>query len=401
MTPAGEHGAASPAARFEFATAGRIVFGAGCSRELPEIVRGLGNHVLVVTGSHPARHRTLIEAIGAQVTTLSTFPVSGEPTVAVATSGAALARGDGCSAVVAIGGGSAIDAGKAIAALAANPGDPLEFLEVVGRGRPLPRPSLPFVAVPTTAGTGAEVTRNAVLAVPEAGVKVSLRSVHMLPRVGVVDPELALDLPADVTAATGMDALTQLIEPFLSSRANPFVDALCRDGIVRVSRALARIRERPRDLALRSDLALGALYSGMALANAGLGAVHGFAAPIGGRFPAPHGAVCAALLPHVLRANLAALQTRGAGHAALARFDELAALLVGREGAASIEAVDFTAMLVTTLAIPPLAQWGVGPAAIPELVERAAAASSMKANPIALTRDELARILEDALAPAA
>lgn len=396
--PAGE---SAPLARFEFATAGRIVFGAGSSHELPGLVAGLGRRVLVVTGSAADRHPALLAALRGAVDSVEPFTVAGEPTVAIAEAGAACARRMCSTVVVAIGGGSAIDAGKAIAALAANPGPALEYLEVVGRGQPLAAGSLPFVAVPTTAGTGAEVTRNAVLAVPAAQVKVSLRSVHMLPRLAVVDPALARALPPSITAATGMDALTQLIEPFLSCRANPMVDALCRDGLSRAARALPRAVESPDDLGARSDLALAALYSGIALANAGLGAVHGFAAPIGGRFTAPHGAVCATLLPHVLRANLAAIRAQPSVSAGLAKFHELAALLTGRPGATALEAVDFCAALVETLRIPALDTWGVRPTHIPELVEKAAAASSMKGNPVPLSRAELASILESALAGAA
>jgi alcohol dehydrogenase class IV len=398
--PAGEPPPAV-AARFEFATAGRVIFGAGVWRDLPAVAADYGRRVLLVTGSRSDRHAELIAAIRSAVDAVEIFTVPSEPTVDLAEAGAHQARTLGCEAVIAIGGGSAIDAGKAIVALATAPGPALDYLEVVGHGKPLPRPSLPFIAVPTTAGTGAEVTRNAVLSVPAARVKVSLRSVHMLPRVALVDPELARDLPAATTAATGMDALTQLIEPFLSCRANPFIDALCRDGIARIARALPRAMEQPHDLAARADLALGALYSGMALANAGLGAVHGFAAPIGGQFPAPHGAVCAALLPHVLAANLHALRLRAPGHPSLAKFDELGRLLTGRPHATAVEAVDFCASLVEALAIPRLGHWGITRAAADELAAKAAAASSMKANPIPLTHAELVGILVSALGSAA
>ncbi|MBE2212591.1 MAG: iron-containing alcohol dehydrogenase [Opitutaceae bacterium] len=398
--PAGEPLAGAPA-RFEFATATRVVFGAGVARELPTLTAAHGRRVLLVTGARPERHAAVVAALRGAVDAVEELRVAGEPTVDLAESGAARARASSCDVVVAIGGGSAIDAGKAIAALAANPGAALDYLEVVGRGRPLAHPSLPFLAVPTTAGTGAEVTRNAVLAVPAARVKVSLRSASMLPGVALVDPALALDLPSAITAATGLDALTQLIEPFLSCRANPFVDALCRDGLARVARALPVAVRSPHDLMARSDLALGALYSGMALANAGLGAVHGFAAPIGGEFSAPHGAVCAALLPDVLATNLAALRARAPGHPALVRCDELARLLTGRSDASADEAVTFCRTLVRDLGVPGLGAWGVTAASLGEIADKAAAASSMKANPLPLTRDELIAILARALAPTA
>ncbi len=384
-------------ARFEFATAQRIVFGVGVRRELPALVAGFGRRVLFVGGADTQRHGELLTALAATTDTVEIFGVAGEPTVAVVEEGVRRARAADSTVVVAVGGGSVLDAGKAIAALAPNPGAALDYLEVVGRGHALPAAPLPFLAVPTTAGTGAEATRNAVLAVPEARVKVSLRSAAMLPRVALVDPELALGLPAAVTSATGMDALTQLIEPYLSCRANPMTDALCCDSIGRVARALPRAVRDPANLAARSDMALGALHSGMALANAGLGAVHGFAAPIGGLFPAPHGAVCAVLLAPVLRANLAALQARAPQHPALGRMAEVARWLTGDAAASAAEAADFCAGLCRQLAIPRLGAWGVRIADIPAIVEKAAAASSMKGNPIVLTPEELAGALEAAL----
>ncbi len=383
--------------RFEFATSQRIVFGAGTRSELPAFAAGFGRRVFLVTGANPERHAAVLAALRAAVDSVEVLAVPGEPTVALAAEGVRRLRAAGCTVVVAIGGGSAIDAGKAIAALAANPGEALDYLEIVGRGKALPCVPLPFIAVPTTAGTGAEATRNAVLSVPEARVKVSLRSAAMLPRVALVDPELALGLPAAATAATGMDALTQLIEPYLSCRAHPMTDALCRDGIGRVARAVPRACAEPGDIAARSDVALGALYSGMALANAGLGAVHGFAGPIGGAFAAPHGAVCAALLAPVLRVNLAALRARAPGHPALARLAEVACWLTGDPAATADDAAPFCAELSRKLAIPGLGAWGVCRADVTGLVGKAAAASSMKGNPLPLTTAELAAALEAGL----
>ena len=383
--------------RFEFATAQRIVFGPGTRAELPALAAGFGRRVFLVCGANPDRHAVLLAALRAAVENVEVFPVPGEPTVALAEAGVRRLCAAGCTVVVAIGGGSVIDAGKAIAALAANPGEALDYLEIVGRGRPLTAVPLPFIAVPTTAGTGAEATRNAVLSVPESRVKVSLRSAAMLPRVALVDPELALGLPAAVTATTGMDALTQLIESYLSCRENPMTDSFCRDGIGRVARALPRAFAEPGDLAARSDLSLGALYSGMALANSGLGAVHGFAGPIGGSFAAPHGAVCAALLAPVLRANLAALLTRAPEHPAQVRLAEVACWMTGDAAATAEDAARFCAELSRRLAIPGLGAWGVRGADVPALVGKAAAASSMKGNPLPLTPAELAAALEAAL----
>jgi len=382
---------------FEFATAGRIVFGAGSIADLPSIVHSLGTHALLVTGRHPDRHSALIASLGAAGVSCEIWCSSGEPTVPSVTEAVARLRASGSHVVVAIGGGSAIDAGKAVAALATNDGDVLDYLEVVGKGRPLSAAPLPFVAVPTTAGTGSEVTRNAVLGVPEHGIKVSLRSPLMLPRVAVVDSTLSLDLPPGVTASTGLDALTQLIEPYVSSRANPFVDALCVDGIARAAGALRVAYDDGRNAAAREEMALASLFSGLALANAGLGAVHGFAAPIGGRFDAPHGAVCAALLPHVCAANLRAIASRDPKHPARARYDIVARLLTGQTDATAEDGVRWLRAVVQDLGISSLGTYGVGVSDVKGLVEQASRASSMKANPIVLSGDELAGVLEAAI----
>ena len=303
--------------RWQFATAGQILFGRGAAADAAAIVAGFGSRVLVVTGATPGRAAWLIDGLAARGCDCATLQVGGEPDLTLVREGAEAARRERIEVVVGIGGGSALDTAKAVAALATNDGDPLDYLEVVGRGQPLGAAPLPCVAIPTTAGTGSEVTRNAVLAVPDRRVKVSLRDPRMLPRAAIVDPELTYELPPDLTAHTGLDALTQLIEPFLSVRATPLVDALCRDGIGRAARSLRAACANGRDAAAREDMALASLFGGLALANAGLGAVHGLAGPIGGMFPAPHGAVCAALLPHVMAANLSALRARAPASEAL------------------------------------------------------------------------------------
>ena len=322
---------------------------------------------------------------------------SGEPTIPRVGEGVELARAEGCDIVIAFGGGSAIDGAKGIAALLGNGGHPLDYLEVVGEGRKLTKPSAPFVAIPTTAGTGSEVTRNAVLASPEHRVKASLRSPQMLARLAVIDPELTYCLPPGITAATGLDALTQLIEPYVSIKANPLTDGVCLEGIKRAGRSLKRVCEDGGDSAARRDMALASLFGGLALANAKLGAVHGFAAPLGGMFPAPHGAVCAALLPHVMRANIEALRERSPDGESLSRYQTVAAILTGRSDAAPEDGADWTASLCNSLGIPPLRQFGVTEEDIPALVEKGGKASSMKGNPLPLSEDELAGVLRAAL----
>jgi alcohol dehydrogenase class IV len=383
--------------RFEFASPARILFGPGTVSQIGAVARDLGQRALVATGLELARSERSLAALSAVGIDYVTLPVSGEPTTDLARQGARLAREADCDLVIGLGGGSAIDAAKAIAALAANGGDPLDYLEVVGRGQSLTQPSLPCIAIPTTAGTGAEVTRNAVLASPAHGIKASLRSPTMLPRVALVDPELTYSLPPAVTASTGLDALTQLIEPFTSSRANPLTDALCREGMMRAARSLRRAYEDGRDAAAREDMALASLFGGLALANAGLGVVHGFAGPVGGTFHAPHGAVCAAFLPHVMAVNARALRARQPDGAALARYDEIARILTGQDAALAEDGIAWVMSLAAALNVPSLAAYGVTAANFPTLVEKTAVASSTKANPIVLTKEELHEILTLAL----
>jgi alcohol dehydrogenase class IV len=375
----------------------RIVFGAGAAGDTGRLARELGGHALVVTGRASDRARAVTTSLAAAGVRSTTFAVAGEPTVDVARAGVAAAREAGCDLVVALGGGSALDAGKAVAALLGNGGDPLDYLEVVGRGQPLTRPSAPTIAIPTTAGTGSEVTKNAVLAAPEHGVKASLRSPLMLPRVALVDPDLLAGLPAPVVAASGLDALSQLVEPLVSARATPVTSDLAREGIRRSAGALRRAHAAARAgagiaPADREALALASLYGGLCLANAGLGAVHGFAAPLGGMFSAPHGAVCAALLPAVMRVNARALAERAPSTPALARLREVAALVTGHADARIADGVAWIADLCAALEIPGLARYGLTAERLPELVAKARAASSMKANPIVLSGAELTEI---------
>jgi alcohol dehydrogenase class IV len=311
--------------------------------------------------------------------------------------GETLASKEDCDVVVSLGGGSALDAGKAIAAMLANPGDVLDYLEVIGGGKPLLEPSAPFIAIPTTAGTGSEATRNAVLASPEHRQKVSLRGPSMLPSVAIVDPELTWSVPPAMTASTGLDALTQLIEPYVCLRANAMTDALCVEGMRRAARSLRIAFEDGRQAAAREDMAVASLFGGMALANAGLGAVHGFAGAIGGMFNAPHGAICAALLPRVMQANLRALRQREPRHEALRRYEEAARLLTGKPAACADDGVQWVRQLVRDLGIPPLGEYGMAEADLAEIIEKSSKASSMKANPIVLTMEEQREILRGAV----
>src|SRR5690606_34755194 len=342
-----------------------IVFGPGAVREAAPAAARLGRRAFVVTGRSPERAAAVVDGLRAQGLDPAVFRVVEEPTVERALEGVRAARAAGADVVVGVGGGSVLDAAKAVAALLTNDGDPYDYLEVVGRGQPLGQRPAPVVAVPTTAGTGSEVTRNAVLASPAHRVKVSLRSPLMLPALAVVDPELTYGLPPATTAATGLDALTQVLEPFVSSRATPLTDGFCREGLRRAARSLVRACDDGRDAAAREDMALASLCGGLALANAGLGAVHGFAGPLGGMFPAPHGAVCARLLPFVVEANLRALEARAPRSPARDRYAEAAQLLTGRPAATAADAVAWTHAVVDRLGIPPLSAYGVTAADVP------------------------------------
>jgi alcohol dehydrogenase class IV len=406
---------------FEFAAPTRIVFGSGASSKVGALTAAWGRRVFVVTGRTAQRAETLLKSLaeeppvseqdatgngqaraegrakGGTGRPVEVFRLSGEPTLAAVRSAVDAARTFGAEMVIGFGGGSAIDLAKAVAGLLTNPGDPMRYLEVVGEGLPLSEPALPWMAIPTTAGTGAEATRNAVIGVPERGVKASLRSPGLLARIALVDPELTLGLPPAVTAMTGMDALTQLLEAYVCSRANPLTDALSAAGLPRAARALSKAVDNPGDIEARSDLSLASLGSGLALSNAGLGAVHGFAAPIGGLFPAPHGAVCAILLAPVMEANLRAARARKGAADTVARYGDVARWLTGRPDARAEDGAAWVRAEVARFKIPRLAAYGVTSNDISEIVLRAKAASSMRANPVALEDRELAEIVSSVL----
>jgi alcohol dehydrogenase class IV len=383
---------------FEFATATRIIFGPGKFQETGTLAKSMGTRALVISGLSDDLTNPLVEQLSQEGIALQVFHVPKEPTIDLVQRGVAKAQKFKCNLVIGFGGGSAVDAGKAIAALSTNPGAPLDYLEVIGAGKSLSEPPLPYIALPTTAGTGAEVTRNAVLASQEHRVKVSLRSPFMLPKLALIDPALTLSLPPTVTASTGLDALTQCIEPFVSHLANPLTDGICREGIRRAAGALQRTFENGNDLEARTDMSLAALCGGLALANAKLGAVHGFAGPLGGIYPtAPHGVICGRLLPFVMETNVQALRSREPYNPALARFDEIAQILTGNHQANAADGVAWIRDLAAVLNVSPLSTFGVIEADFPAIIEKAQRASSMRGNPIKLRDEELQRILKKAL----
>jgi alcohol dehydrogenase class IV len=357
----------------------------------------MGRRAVVVGGSSATRTASLLQRLADAAISTVVFSVAGEPTVDTVKAGLDVARLHQADLVIGMGGGSVLDTGKALAALLTNGGEPLDYLEVVGRGLSLEQPSAPYIAIPTTSGTGAEVTRNAVLGVREERVKVSLRSPHMLPDLALVDPLVSADMPPALTASTGLDALTQCMEPFVSVQANPLTDALCREGLTRSARSLRRAYDDGSDLAAREGMSLASLLGGLALANAKLGAVHGFAGPLGGIFPIPHGVVCARLLPFVMEANVRTLQSRAPHDPALERYTEVARLVTGSAGATIADGVKWVQGLCADLGMPSLSHYGVNAEHIPDVVEKSARSSSMKGNPISLSVQELSAILIQAL----
>ncbi len=380
---------------FEFSTSPRVIFGNGSFEKLPFLIRekGRGNVILLVTGSNPGRYgdiSLISDSINREITI---FRVRGEPTIDVVNEGKSIAQMCSCDLIIGLGGGSVMDCAKAIAALATNNGNLIEYLEVIGQGKPLGKAPLPFIAVPTTAGTGAEVTRNAVIRSPEHQTKVSLRSPLMFPGIALVDPLLTCFMSPSLTATTGMDAFTHLIESFVSSQSNQFIDNICREGLRLVAVSLLVAFRDGNDLAARENMSMASLLGGMALANVRLGAVHGFAGPVGGMFSAPHGAVCASLLPAVFEANLQALTDRKQ-EKYLGKFNEIGRILTGSAYAGVNEALQFINDLFIQLQIPRMSEFGISEDHFPELVAKAKNASSMKGNPVLLTDNELFRILE-------
>jgi len=381
---------------FEFTAPARIIFGEGKLGDAARLAASMGSRALVVEG-RSGRAEPLVLALREQRISTTTLRVASEPTVSLVELGTAHARRERCDVVIALGGGSVIDAGKAIAALITNEAPLRDYLEVIGKGRPLTNRSAPLIAIPTTAGTGAEVTRNAVLMAEAERVKVSLRSALMLPAVALIDPELTYSLPPAITASTGLDALTQCIEPFVSPNANPLSDAVAREGIRRAAGALRRVFRDAADVDARRDMAVASLCGGLALANAKLGAVHGFAAPLGGMFPIPHGVACARLLPSVAEMNVRALRARAPSSSALDRYDEVARIVTGNHAARAEDAAAWLEALVEELAVPRLTTYGVTSEDIARVVAAARQASSMQGNPIVLTDDELAEALRVAI----
>jgi len=382
--------------RFEFATAKWIIFGEGSAEKIADNALNLGSKPLIVTGKNQSRCKFLLDDFSKRHVRFETYSVKGEPTTGIITECLNLAKSSKIDVIIGIGGGSAIDTGKAVSALITNGGDLFDYLEVIGRGKPIKDPTIPFIAVPTTAGTGTEVTKNAVIKSNEHSVKVSLRSPYMLPDIAIVDPLLTHSMPKDVTASTGLDAFTQVIEAYVSIKANMLTDAICKEGIKRISRSLLKAFNNPNNAKAREDMCIGSLFGGIALANSKLGAVHGFAGPMGGLLNAPHGVICGILLPYVIKANIKALEERKLSSIVLTKYGKIAQIVTKNDKAKPKDLIRWTDELYKKLNMPHLSEVDLKEEQIEELISKAKISNSMKGNPIVLTDDELRGIIKDA-----
>ncbi len=382
--------------QFEFATSGRIFFGIGSLMKLGDIVPQMGLRSFVLSGGGSVSVEPLYDILNQFGVRIDSFQISGEPDVKTINAGLEKAKTTSCDFVVGYGGGSVIDAAKAIAALLNNSGKLMDYLEVIGQGQKIKNPPLPMIAIPTTAGTGSEVTRNAVIASPEHKVKVSMRSPMMIPAIAIVDPELTVSMPPEVTASTGMDALTQVIEAYVSNRANPMTDVIAREGIQRGARSLLKAFKNGRNLAAREDMSLCSLFGGLALANGGLGAVHGFAGPIGGMFNVSHGKICASLLPAVMKYNVQVIERQEISCDIKQRYIEIARILTGDPQADISDGVAWLEKFFKRLNIPGLSAMGIEISDFERIISKAKVSSSMQKNPVHLDDSTLYAILQEA-----
>ena len=380
--------------KIDFGTSKRIIFGKGELINFPKYSEGFGKRCFTIHGKNPFYCKPFFDILENLHLEITFFTVNKEPDIELINAAVSLARKNKCDFVVGIGGGAVLDTGKAVAAMLTNKGDLLDYLEVVGKGLPLQSPSKLYIAIPTTAGTGSEATRNAVIDVPDKNVKVSMRSPFMLPSIALVDPDLTLLLPPNITASTGMDAFVQVLEPYVCKNPNPMVDMFCRDALPRVSQNLLQAYRDGANIEARENLAWVSLLGGLSLANASLGAVHGFAGPIGGMFHVPHGSICAALLPNVMRVNIENLERNHPNGSTINRYKEIAFWITGDPKAKVYDGLDFVENLCLELKIPKLKQMGIIKSDFSKIVSKSKNSSSMKGNPVNLSDEELTRILE-------
>ncbi|MBN1328395.1 MAG: iron-containing alcohol dehydrogenase [Candidatus Heimdallarchaeota archaeon] len=387
--------------RFDLLATPQIIFGQGRFETIKEHLLNYGSKVLIV-GNNKALEQSKVRNIFSNLThkfgfKFETIIIHGEPDTEQIDAGVQIGSQHNATSVIGIGGGSAIDAGKAIAGLLTNGGKAKDYLEVIGNGMSITKPPIPFIAVPTTAGTGSEVTKNAVILSKEDKLKASIRSSLLVPKIAIIDPELMISLPKEVTAYTGLDALTQLIEAYTSNKSQPITNALARIGILRASKSLIFAYENGNDIEAREDMAMAALLSGICLSNAGLGAVHGLAGPIGGLLNIPHGLICGALLLPVINGNISSMLRQVPYPETLLKYAQLGELFGGLEfeplKEQVIHLIKQLGYLIKSLHITKLSDYGLKEDDFDEIIRRAQISSSMKYNPIELTDEELYSIL--------
>jgi alcohol dehydrogenase class IV len=383
--------------QFEFLTSTQIKFGPGKLNSIGDIAREFGKRAFIVFGCPKPIIAQLTDLLESHGISCYTVKIELEPTVDLIGMLVDLARQFSPDLVIGIGGGSALDSAKSTAVFISNSGELMDYLEVIGKGEPFYSPPLPLITIPTTAGTGAEVTKNSVLGSKKHHVKVSLRSPYLFPKIALVDPVLTLSMPPELTAFTGLDALTQLIEPYTCIEPNPLVDSLCRDGVKRIAQSIYQVFDNGKDLQSREDMSLASLFSGLALSNAKLGAVHGLAGPIGGEIPAPHGAVCACLLPKVMEVNIAAIKERIPSHPVMDRYNTVGKILCNNPAASAMDGLEWIQEFCLHAKIPPLSAYGLTEPKISRIIDKAKIASSMKGNPVTLSDVELRNILQKSL----
>lgn len=381
---------------FNFSTAGRIVFGDGAADQLRDEVKKFGERAFVITGNHTNAEESPLKELR-ELAGVEIWRSSGEPSVEGVRAAVAAARQAKPNVIVALGGGSVIDTAKSVGILLRNEGDLMDYLEIVGRGQTLAARTVPVIALPTTSGTGAEVTANAPIYSPEHKLKASLRSPAMIPAVAIVDPILTISGPPAVTASSGLDALTQCIEPFTSGKANALTDILAQEGLRRAAHGLREAYADGSNRQARENMAFASLLGGLSLANAKLGAAHGIAAPVGGMTGAPHGNVCAAVLAQCCEANIKAMKERDPDNPAIARYDIVGQLLTGNPNASAEDGVEWIRETVSMLGVGGLASLGLTKDQLDAATKAAMNASSMKGNPIVLTYDEVHAILTKSL----
>lgn len=386
---------------FYFASTPHLVFGSGKRSGLTARIRPFGSRIVLLTGARSFTSTSVWPAVQAQLEeggiSWRHHIIDGEPTPEMIDNIALLHSAKDINAVVAIGGGSVLDAGKAIAAMVGK-GEPVKvYLEDVGTKEP-DGSTLPFIALPTTSGTGSECTKNAVISqVGKNGFKKSLRHDHFIPKAAIVDPELTLNCPPEITAASGMDAFTQLLESYVSDKASPVTNVLALSGLEAISNNFEKVMANGNDLPAREGLAYAAMLSGITLANAGLGTVHGFASSVGGRYHIPHGVVCGTLMGECNRLTVKKIRSTGAGAYALPRYAAAGQMFCKKEGESQDYYIDFLLDIIAQwterFAIPKLSAYGVESVDFNSIT----ADTGNKNNPVKLEKEELMEVLENRL----